>query len=225
LSNFLNLLDDKIFLRLYHISGGDFVNYKDYKKSRDTAWQILIDLGICELPVKVSVVCRQIGVPVKMATLDGVGGEVRMIRNRPYILVEERDEPARQKFTAAHELGHIILGHVGKYELITRDPSPGDNPIEQAANSFAARLLSPACVLWGCHVRSAEDIAELCQISLPAARYRWQRMQLLYKRGKFLTHPLERKVFEQFREFIEGISRQHDASELDGIQDSRPHLL
>lgn len=180
------------------------MNYKDYKNSRDAAWQILLDLEICELPVRISAVCRQIGVPVKLATLDGVGGEVRMIRGSPYILIEERDEPARQKFTAAHELGHIILGHVGKYELITRDPSPGDNPIEQAANVFAARLLSPACVLWGCHVRSAEDIAELCQISLPAARYRWQRMQLLYKRGKFLTSPLERKVFEQFREFIEG---------------------
>lgn len=179
------------------------MNYKDYKNSRDMAWQILLDLGVCSLPVKVSDVCRQIGVQVKVTELEGTSGEVRILRGVPWILVSADDPPVRQRFTVAHELGHILLGHVGKYELVNREPSPEDNPIEQAANVFAARLLSPACVLWGCRVRSAEDIAELCQISLPAARYRWQRMQILYQRGKFLTHPLERKVFEKFLPYIE----------------------
>ncbi len=179
------------------------MNYKNYKNSRDMAWRILLDLGVCELPVKVSDVCRQLGIQVKVTDLDGVSGEVRILRGVPWIMVAAGDSPKRQRFTVAHELGHILLGHVGNYELINREPAPDDNPIEQEANVFAARLLAPACVLWGCHVRSAEDIAELCQISLPAARYRWKRMQVLYKRGKFLTSPLERKVFEKFLPYIE----------------------
>lgn len=75
-------------------------------------------------------------------------------------------------------------------------------PIKQTANMFAARLLAPACVLWGCGVRSAADIMRLCDISEQSAEYRWARMQELYKRGKFLTHPLERAVYEQFSDYI-----------------------
>lgn len=37
----------------------------------------------------------------------------------------------RKRFTVAHELGHIMLGHVGHYELINREILPNDNPIEQ----------------------------------------------------------------------------------------------
>ena len=110
--------------------------------------------------------------------------------------------PPRQRFTAAHELGHILAGHVGKYTLVNREPSPQDNPIEQAANVFASRLLAPACVLWGCGVQTAEEIQQLCQISRQAAAYRMERLRVLYARQRFLTSPLERAVYEQFREYI-----------------------
>lgn len=109
----------------------------------------------------------------------------------------------RSRFTIAHELGHILLGHVGKYELVKREPAPSDNPMEQEANVFASRLLAPACVLWGCKVQSAEDIARLCDISLTAAEYRWTRMQQLYRRDKFWISPLEREVYAGFKKFID----------------------
>ena len=102
-----------------------------------------------------------------------------------------------------HELGHILLGHVGKYDLVSREPSSKDNSIERAANVFASRLLAPACVLWGCGVNSAREIAQLCNISQAAAEFRWMRMQTLYKRGKFLTSPMERQVYQQFGSYIE----------------------
>jgi Zn-dependent peptidase ImmA (M78 family) len=109
---------------------------------------------------------------------------------------------ARQRFTVAHELGHILLGHAGKYELVNREPSANDNPIEQAANVFASRLLAPACVLWGCGIQMAGQIANMCDISQIAAEFRMARMAKLYARGKFLTSPLERAVFAQFESFI-----------------------
>ena len=102
-----------------------------------------------------------------------------------------------------HELGHILLGHLGEYDLVNREPQPGDNPIEQAANVFASRLLAPACVLWALNVRTPEEIADICQISHQSASFRAERMAELYKRGKFLTSPLERKVYEQFLGYIQ----------------------
>ena len=73
-----------------------------------------------------------------------------------------------------------------------------------ALMDFASRLLAPACVLWGCGVRSAEDIERLCDISRAAAEFRWSRMQELYRRQRFLTSPLERLVYAQFEDYIKG---------------------
>ncbi|MBQ9779148.1 MAG: hypothetical protein IJW22_09535, partial [Clostridia bacterium] len=55
---------------------------------------------------------------------------------------------------------------------------------------------------WGCRVSSAAEIASLCDISAVAARYRWERMQILLARGKFLTSPLERRVYRLFGNYL-----------------------
>lgn len=68
---------------------------------------------------------------------------------------------------------------------------------------FAARLLAPACVLWGINAQTAEQIATVCNISHEAAKIRAERMEVLRKRGKFLTSPLERQVYKQFENYIE----------------------
>ena len=73
---------------------------------------------------------------------------------------------------------------------------------EQAADMFAARLLAPACVLHKLQALSAEQIAKVCNISISAAVVRSERMQVLEARNKYYLHPLERKVREQFEDFI-----------------------
>ncbi len=179
------------------------MNYKDYQHSRDMAWRILLDLRIRELPVKITDVCRQLGVTVKLYDPpDDNDGCSLILKGAPIILVRCEMLPQRQRFTTAHELGHILLGHVGEYPLVNREPQAADNPIEQAANVFAARLLAPACVLWGCGVQSAADIERLCHVSRQAAEYRMERMRLLYARDRFLTSPLEWAVYHQFEEYI-----------------------
>lgn len=180
------------------------MNYKDYKNTRDLVWEILIRERITELPVRVSELCRNMGIPIYLDELnDGNSGKSLIVSGQPVIIVNKTDSPERQRFTAAHELGHIMLGHVGKYKLVNREPSPNDNPIEQAANVFASRLLAPACVLWGCNIHTADEIAVNCKISRQAAEYRAARMEILYKRNAFLTSSLEREVYENFRQYIE----------------------
>ena len=178
--------------------------YSDYKVSRNLAWEILIREGVTELPVRIAPLCRQMGIPVLLhddpEQGDGYSG---MVGGVPQIFVYRGCYRPRQRFTAAHELGHILLGHTGKYRLANREPSPNDNPIEQAANVFAARILAPACVLWACNAFTAEAIADLCDISMQAAGFRAKRMELLRNRSRFLSSPLEQQVFEQFAPFIE----------------------
>lgn len=179
------------------------MEYEKYKASRDLSWQILLDMEICRFPVKISDICRKLGVGIKIyQSQNHNDGFTTSVKGKTVIFVNGKCNIGRQRFTAAHELGHILNGHVGKYKLVNREPSKTDNPIEQEANVFASRLLAPACVLWGCNVQSAEDIMRLCDISHQAAEYRMERMRLLYERGKFLTSSLEREVYKQFSDYI-----------------------
>lgn len=179
------------------------MNYKDYQNARDVAWRLLIDLGVRELPVKTGILCKALGIAVRYYTpTDESDGKSLIIDGQPVILVSAGAQLPRQRFTAAHELGHILLGHVGRYELVNREPTPHDNPIEHAANVFASRLLAPACVLWGCGAKTPEQIAALCNISYQSAQFRAERMKVLYQRNKFLTSPLEQQVYHQFADYI-----------------------
>ena len=175
----------------------------NYKKSRDLSWEILIKNNVSSLPVNIIELCRNMNITVKYyISSDDNDGQSMILRGKPIIFVNRNCNLQRQRFTVAHELGHILLGHVGKYKLVNREPSPNDNPIEHEANIFASRLLAPACVLWGCNVQNADEISKLCGISRQAAEYRLKRMQELYTRNKFLISPLERQVYAQFTDFI-----------------------
>lgn len=182
--------------------------YKDYQKSRDLAWEVLLNENVNRLPVSVGKLCEQMQIRVMYYTSENNDdGKSVIVDGQPWILIAEGKPVRRQRFTAAHELGHILLGHTGKFELVNREPSPADNPIEQAANVFAARLLAPACVLWALNARTPEQIARLCDISLQSAAFRSERMEVLYRRNKFLVSPLEQQVYDQFQGFIQEYSR------------------
>ncbi|MBD5129151.1 MAG: ImmA/IrrE family metallo-endopeptidase [Ruminococcaceae bacterium] len=75
----------------------------------------------------------------------------------------------RRRFTVAHELGHCVLGHVGR----GRKPNGLE---ERAADRFAAALLAPVSVLRMCGVSSPEETARLCGITITAARLRFSEI-------------------------------------------------
>lgn len=193
-------------------------NYKNYQQARDASWKILLDCGVDSLPVDVLDIARQLGVRVfsyeqgariirrhKLQRIaDRTDGFTFAVCGFPIVFFNAGTSRQRARFTIAHELGHICLNHLewNRPTVVNREPGPHDNPRETAANQFAARLLAPACVLWALDIHTPEDIANLCDISLPAARFRADRMAELYRRQRFLTSPLEREVYEQFQPFI-----------------------
>lgn len=194
------------------------MNYRDYKAARDAAWQTLIRFKVSKMPVRVSDGIKRMGIVLAPyskaeAFLTGLGlaallwetdGLSVREQGKYYIFYRGDMTLSRIRFTVAHELGHIVLGHLDRQTHTTRnrEPQKDDAPIEQMANIFASRLLAPACVLHDLNASTPERISKLCDISLTAARFRAERMERLNKRGAFGVSPLEREVHKQFQDFI-----------------------
>ena len=122
---------------------------------------------------------------------------------RPIVVLtpDRADDVYRHRFTAAHELGHLVLHG---------DTAPGDTQQEKEADQFAAELLTPAAVItpllptrmdfkildrlsqeWGVAVESlVYRCREVGTISEPAYRRAFQRLAQLRKLNLFQPEPV-----------------------------------
>lgn len=116
------------------------------------------------------------------------------IKRKYYICYDSTLPKPIQKFTIAHEIGHIILKHFNNSNHLND---------EKEANMFAARLLMPICILYECKVKSILEIQKMCEVSEIAAQYRYKRLKLVMSRDKFYTDKLELKVKKQFQNYIQ----------------------
>ena len=198
--------------------------YGLYKNARDAAWQLLIEHNITELPIDICRLFRELNIicltyekgrdlirEMNLETLARQDGFSVVFGAQFFVFYDEHIYPKeRIHFTLAHELGHIVLGHHMQRGIFCRFKHTGRNKRiinrfarkEMQANVFASRLLAPACVLHALHIHSAEDIATLCGLSLQAAQIRMKRLQVLEKRNKWGTSPLECQIIKQFTPFI-----------------------
>lgn len=189
----------------------------NYKKSRDLAWKILYRCKATRLPISLSDVCKHEHIRLVSYTsgaelIHRLGLEEHTVGNDAFslhriIFFDDRMPRQRQRFSVAHEIGHILLHSPKGATVYNREPSPNDNPVEAEANIFASRLLAPLCVLHYMDVQSAEEIAELCDISITAAKIRFERLQFIRKRdrrmGCFLLSKYEQRVYRRFIKYIE----------------------
>ncbi len=122
---------------------------------------------------------------------------------RPIVVLtpDRANDVYRHRFTAAHELGHLVLH---------KDAIPGDHQQEKDADVFAAEFLTPAETItpqlpgrmdlhvldrlsreWGVSIDSLiYRCRELGTISEPAYRRAFQRLNQLRSRGLFLPEPI-----------------------------------
>jgi len=197
-----------------------YKRHQRYQNARNASWQLLLDLGISELPIPIIPILQALEIRVhkycdsmnyiKNHGLTGVAsvsdGFTVLNHGEVHVFFDDTILRYRIRFTLAHELGHIICGHLTPATPITmrnKEPSGDDPPEEVQANTFASRLLAPACVLHELKAYSADEIADICQLSTKCSKVRARRMAELVQRDRFYTDPLERQVYKQFEQFIQ----------------------
>ena len=172
------------------------------------ALEVLLKHNIQSLPVVPLDICKQAGIKVyknsdaNLLTGTQIGlsfydrGSFRVIIDYNQILT-------RRRFTLAHELGHILLGHllVDTPQGRTFDKSKPE--METQADIFASRLLAPACVLWGLNLHTPQEIATFCNISMSSARIVAYELKKRYEKENPFQNDIEIKVFENFKKWID----------------------
>lgn len=204
-------------------------------------WDILLGISAKCLPVSVREICNYL----KITTLSYRNAEKfteennldKYIKNDAFsfkqgtsftLLYNESLPEKELRIAILHEVAHIVTGHCdtendsfdGRCTTYNKVDGKEGDEVEEAAYNFAAKLLSPACVLWALKVRSHKEIEELCLMPRRFARMRADRMEELYKKEKhllakegktcFLRNHHERAVYESFKPYIEKLKKERE---------------
>lgn len=125
----------------------------NYAFVRSMARKILKDYKLSEVPTDLSVLFKGLGLKyMELNDTDDIDGAIIEIDGKPAIAVLNKAKPLqRQRFTLAHELGHIFLKHTGRDVYDSEEIRENSNklinktkpPQETEADIFASELLIP----------------------------------------------------------------------------------
>lgn len=137
-------------------------------ESRNLARATLKRAGISSPPVMLNDVVNHVkmhfDLTVMSADLGAKVDGVHVMDGESVTIGYNKSHPRhRQRFTVAHELGHLLLGHTAPGAIYI-DPS-SNKPEEIEANTFAGELLVPLTMLKAHRGKSAHDLAVLFDVS------------------------------------------------------------
>lgn len=151
---------------------------------------LLARANITAPPVPVQQVAEAAGVTIAFTELDDeVSGLLVRRGNAVVIGVAQDQSHVRQRFTIAHELGHLILHegeevHVDKvFRVNLRSPasSRAEDIEEIESNAFAAGLLMPEEFIRKDIARLTIDIVDSGQIEALAERYQVSAQAMTFR--------------------------------------------
>jgi Zn-dependent peptidase ImmA (M78 family) len=166
------------------------------------AQQVLEAHNVRNFPVPVDKIAKALGAQLRFSPLDDeLSGMIYIKDDIPIIGVNALHHPNRQRFTIAHEIGHLELHrdvisasgavHVDKdfaVSILNRDSASaaGTNLMEIQANQFASELLMPRQLLEQVLGGKSFDIEDAAPLEALAKKIRVSKQALEYRIGTFL---------------------------------------
>jgi Zn-dependent peptidase ImmA (M78 family) len=157
------------------------------------ARKLLADQNITTYPVPVEKIAKSLGADLRFSPLhEDLSGMIYIKDGVPIIGVNSLHHPNRQRYTIAHECGHLMLHktmitssvHVDKnFPVLMRDnvSAQGVIDIEIQANQFAAELLMPAEMLIKALSDTPADIDSDAPIEALARKFKVSKQALEYR--------------------------------------------
>ncbi len=157
------------------------------------AQELLARLAIKSLPTPLEKIAKGLGALIRFAPFDDeLSGMVYVKDGVPIIGINSLHHPNRQRFSIAHELGHLELHrsmisaavHVDKeFPALMRDANSatGTEKIEIEANQFAAELLMPRAKIDEVLAGRQFDIDDDGPIEELAKKFRVSKQALEYR--------------------------------------------
>jgi len=148
---------------------------------RQLARDVLKALKVKEPPVDLRAVVeylsksRNITIEILPYSLpDKVSGAHAKKGQKHIVTYNRNHHPRRQRFTIAHELGHLLLEHVDVQNI--EEDLASRNPEETAANTFAAELLAPLELLKNDFKEGVRDVKALASKYQVSEEMMWWRI-------------------------------------------------
>ena len=132
-------------------------------KHLHTCYRCLYTCKITELPVSISKICnylqikivRNSDLPVTSQLQPNQKGACVFHNNEKYIILRDTETKSVQRFTAAHEIGHILLRHLPSNTITSTQ--------EIEAEYFALCLLMPPCIIAKLKHLTTTELCNICQ--------------------------------------------------------------
>ncbi|MBT1120754.1 ImmA/IrrE family metallo-endopeptidase [Stutzerimonas nitrititolerans] len=154
-----------------------------------TAKAILDQYWNRQIPVDPAQIAQQAGAQVLAdysMPSKGLSGSFDIEHGQPVISFNPNDAWVRQRFTIAHELGHMTLGHgPGLRDSNWSFSGSVQDWKEREANAFSAELLMPSEVMeWFVVQRGERDIGRMSrELGVSEAAMRFRLKNLGYTRS------------------------------------------
>jgi Zn-dependent peptidase ImmA (M78 family) len=120
----------------------DYTTEPHYTLAKAKAKELWVNLCNSAIPIKLDTIVKALNISVKCENFTSTDGCARLDSNGiAMIMYSKNSSTVRQRFTVAHELGHIVLEHI----TFGSDSSQISSKLqEREANAFAGELLVPA---------------------------------------------------------------------------------
>jgi hypothetical protein len=203
-------------------------DYPRYPFARQRAYRLLCELEIDRLPIDPWQIARSLpNVHVCKWTelrdnchdsdplfIDAEGADAKTHHQRgssDYLVVydDRVDNYQRVRWTMAHELGHIVLGHLVSFDATALSrgslTEKDYKVLEREADCFAANILAPMTIINRIpSIKTRSDFMEVCDLSGMAADNCMEELRLL-KSGKKLPFPIKEEdvLFRLFFRYVE----------------------
>lgn len=118
------------------------------RRARSEAAKIIRQYGI-DAPehIRLEDIAWDLEAEIVHGDLSGASARLSRLKNRARIRVSDRvDNVGHQRFSVAHELGHLVLGHTTTLQFCSEadlHDFGGKSTVEAEANAFASELLLP----------------------------------------------------------------------------------